>query len=258
MKAVTIIFLFFFLGASAVCAQDNKTDASIHETGKAIIKKAFDYYRGDASFSIVEMTVHRPDWERKITIKAWTRGDRDALFKITSPAKDKGNGTLKNGDDMWMFNPKVNRVIKLPPSMMSQAWMGSDFSNNDLAKSDTIVKDYQHRVTRIAEKQGVKTYTVESLPYADAPVVWGKLEFDVREDGILLRQGFYDEDKELVKEMITHDIKMIGHTLFPGVWKMSKKDTPDEYTQIEYFELRFEKSLPDRLFTKAGLKKKIR
>ena len=138
-----------------------------------LVSDAVNYYRGNASFSVVDMTIHRPGWERTLTIKAWTRGQKDSLFTITAPPKDTGNGTLKKGKEMWMFNPRVNRVIKLPPSMMSQSWMGSDFSNNDLAKSDSIIDDYTHKITNTETHDGKKVYVVTSMPKPDAPVVWG-------------------------------------------------------------------------------------
>ena len=104
-----------------------------------LVEDSFNYVRGKASVSTVMMTIHRPDWQRKMTIRAWTRGQKESLFYIDAPPKDHGNGTLKKGREMWIYNPKVNRVIKVPPSMMSQSWMGSDFSNNDLSKSDSLL-----------------------------------------------------------------------------------------------------------------------
>ncbi|MDA3917259.1 MAG: outer membrane lipoprotein-sorting protein [Deltaproteobacteria bacterium] len=258
LSITAIACVFVLMSGQKISAAKDNSGADISGLGSAIVKQAFDYYRGVASISVAEMTIHRAEWERTMKIKAWTRGVHDSLFKIISPAKDKGNGTLKKGDEMWTFNPKVNRTIKLPPSMMSQAWMGSDFSNNDLAKSDTIVKDYTHSVTDVKEKDGLKIFFIESIPHPDAPVVWGMLHFKVREDGIMLSQGFYDEDKILVKELVTTDIKMMGGKLFPAVWKISKQDEKQEYTTIKYLELEFKDSLPSRIFTRAGLKKKIR
>lgn len=140
-------------------------------TARDLVEKAFRAYRGKASVSTMEMTIHRPSWERTQTLKAWTRGERDTLVTILEPPRDRDNGTLKIGDDMWIFNPKVNRVIKLPPSMMSQAWMGSDFTNNDLAKSDSLINEYEHRLTGTEERDGRIIYIVESTPHPGAPVV---------------------------------------------------------------------------------------
>lgn len=221
---------------------------------ETLVRDAVNYYRGNASFSVVDMTIHRPGWERTLTIKAWTRGQKDSLFTIIAPPKDNGNGTLKKGKEMWIFNPRVNRVIKLPPSMMSQSWMGSDFSNNDLAKSDSIINDYTHKITGTEIHDGKKVFVITSIPKPDAPVVWGMQKLRIREDLIFLSQGFYDEDLLLVKAMTGTEIQMIGGKLFPRVWKMQKADREDEYTMLEYRELLFRDHLPGDLFTLSSLK----
>ena len=159
--------------------------------GRHIVKASFHYLRGKASVSEVKMTIHRAKWKRVITIKAWTKGEKESLFTILSPAKDAGNGTLKKGREMWIYNPKINRIIKLPPSMMSQSWMGSDFSNNDLAKSDSLLNEYTHTITGTVTENGKKVYLIKSIPKPDAPVVWGMQTLKIREDNIILEEIFY-------------------------------------------------------------------
>jgi outer membrane lipoprotein-sorting protein len=222
--------------------------------GLSLVDAAVKHYRGEASVSKVRMTVHRPDWERQMTIKAWTLGKKNSLFYITDPPKDEGNGTLKRGADMWTYNPKVNRVIKLPPSMMSQAWMGSDFSNNDLAKSDSIIDDYVHTIEGETTMDGKKVYIVRSMPKPMAPVIWGMQKLYIREGDILVRQEFFDEDKALVKTMVGEQIETLGGRLFPRIWRMEKADAKGEYTQLDYLELEFRQSLPQRLFTVSSLR----
>ena len=190
-----------------------------------------------------------------MVIKAWTRGRKDSLFFIMAPPKDKGNGTLKKGRAMWMYNPKVNRVIKLPPSMMSQAWMGSDFSNNDLSKSDTLLTDYEHSIIGTERHEGKKVFLIKSIPKPDAPVVWGMQKLKIREDHILLSEEFYDEDLTPVKVMVTLEIQRLGGKLFPKVWQIHKFDKKEEYTQLTYEALAFMPHLPDSLFTLASLRK---
>jgi outer membrane lipoprotein-sorting protein len=227
--------------------------------GQTIVERGFNYIRGLSSVAHVKMTIHRPDFERTMELKAWTRGEREALFFIESPPKDAGNGTLKKGREMWTYNPKINRIIKLPPSMMSQSWMGSDFSNNDLAKTDSLIKDYHHRISSFGMMNGFKVVHIESLPHDDAPVVWGKLELTLRdEDYILLRQAFYDDDMILVKEMITESIEMMGGRLFPRIWWMYKRSAEDSFTRLEYEQIDFDASLPPGLFTLTGLKTRWR
>ncbi|MBW1836427.1 MAG: outer membrane lipoprotein-sorting protein [Deltaproteobacteria bacterium] len=243
---------FSFIIYAATCTPATAQDA------RSLVEAAVNYYRGAASISKVDMTIHRPHWERVVTIKVWTKGEKNSLFIIIAPAKDSGNGTLKKDREMWMYNPKVNRVIKLPPSMMSQSWMGSDFSNNDLAKSDTIIEDYTHTVLDVETHNGKKVYVINSIPKPEAPVVWGMQQLKIREDNILLSQAFYDEDFKLVKSMTCQQIQILGGRLFPKIWKMNKAGVQNEYTLLEYIELQFEKDLPDRLFTLSALRNSMR
>lgn len=220
-----------------------------------LVENSFKYIRGKASIATVIMTIHRPDWERTMTIKAWTRGKKDSLFYIQSPPKDHGNGTLKKSREMWMYNPKVNRVIKVPPSMMSQSWMGSDFSNNDLAKSDSFVDDYHHAIVGTETHEGKKVYVIKSMPKPAAPVIWGMQMIKIREDLIWLSQEFFDEDLKSVKIMTTLDIQMMGGKLYPRVWRMRESDKKDRYTQLTYSALTFKSDLPDSQFTLTSLRK---
>jgi len=237
-------FLLCLIVVGTAPAQDAQT----------IVNDSFNYWRGKASIATVSMTIQRPDWKRSYTIKAWTKGEKDSLFTITAPPKDEGNGTLKKGREMWMYNPKINRVIKVPPSMMSQSWMGSDFSNNDLAKSDSLLDDYTHTLTGTETHEGKTVYLITSVPKPDAPVVWGLQKLKIREDLIFLREEFYDEDYILVKALDFYDIQMLGGKLYPRVMKMQKAETPDEYTVVEYHDLAFADDLPDDVFTLSALK----
>ena len=223
-----------------------------------LVQKAFDYWRGMSSYSEFSMTIHRPDFERTMVLKGWTKGRSDALFFVLEPPKDAGNGSLKKGKDMWSYNPKINRAIKLPPSMMSQSWMGSDFSNDDLAKTDSILEDYDHRIIDREMEDGHQVYTVESTATEDAPVVWGKQVLRIRDDFILLSEKFYDEDMELVKEMTAEDLVTFSGRIFPKTWIMRRVDEDDRYTRLEYQTLEFDIEIEDRIFTLASLKSRKR
>ncbi|WP_300675462.1 outer membrane lipoprotein-sorting protein [Desulfoluna sp.] len=225
------------------------------ESAGSIVYAAFDYWRGEASIAQLTMTIHRPTWERTVTIDAWTQGESDSLFVTRAPAKDRGNGTLKRGPTMWIYNPKVNKIIKLPPSMMSQSWQGSDFSNNDLAKTDSLIHDYTHTLMGQTAQDGHIVYTIQSVPRPDAPVIWGMITLEIREDHLLLKETFFDEDLEPVKEMTASNIQPVDGKLFPLTWKMAKTETPESYTLMAYKHLKFIKELPPNTFTRANLVK---
>lgn len=247
---ITICFVVLYLSIPLSCHGEDDVDG--------IVEKAFDYWRGISSYAEFSMTIHRSDFERTMGMKGWTKGRSDALFFVQKPPKDAGNGSLKKGRDMWSYNPKINRAIKLPPSMMSQSWMGSDFSNDDLAKSDTILEDYVHTIIDRSKDGEQIIYTIESVAKEEAPVVWGKLILIIRDDHILLSEKFFDEDMELIKEMTAENLVTFSDRLFPKVWMMRRVDEEDRYTRLEYHILDFDIDIEDRMFTLASLKSKKR
>lgn len=219
----------------------------------AILRAAYDNWRAKSSTSEITMTVHRPDWERRMEMKAWTEGDDDALVRFVAPAKDAGNATLKLGDETWVFNPKLNQVIKLPASMLAQSWMGSDFSYNDLSKADDILTKYTHKLLKTEQADGRTVYTIEAIPKSDAPVVWGKQVVKVREDGVMLGETYYDQDMKIVRVMTTEQVGPIGGRDYPVIMTMRPADEPGKWTRIETKSGRFNIALPEYLFTLSNL-----
>jgi len=223
-------------------------------TARDIVQAAMDHWRGLTSYSEMTMTIHRPDWERSMTLRGWSQGDKRSLVRVIEPPRDAGNGTLLDDDNMWTFSPKVNRIIKVPSSMMSQSWMGSDFSNKDIAKSTDIIDEYDHELTATARAAGHTVYTVTSIPHEDAAVVWGKEVLSIRDDYVLLEQQFWDQDGELVKVMKTLDVAEMGGRAVARILRMGKVDTPGEWTQMETREVAFDIDIPGNTFTLSNLR----
>jgi outer membrane lipoprotein-sorting protein len=219
----------------------------------AILQRAFDNYRAKNSQTTVAMTIHRPAWERRLGVKSWTRGQDDALVRFTAPPADAGNATLKLGNDTWVYNPKLNQVIKLPASMMSQSWMGSDFSYNDLAKSEDLVKQYTHRVIATDQAGGHTVWTIEADPKAGAPVVWGKVLLKIRDDSVFIEETFYDQDMKPARRMTADKIGVLSGRAYPVVMTMHPLDQPNQWTRIETQDGRFDTSVPGYFFTLSNL-----
>jgi len=219
-----------------------------------IVRDAINHWRGLASDGVMTMVIHRPDWERSMTMRAWTKGDDRSLVRVLEPKKDRGNGTLTDDNSMWSYSPKVNRVIKIPSSMMGQSWMGSDFSNKDIARADDIVDEYDHSILSVAELDGVTTYEIESIPHEDAAVVWGKEVMSIRDDHVLATHKFFDQDGELVKTLTSLEIGEMGGRVIALRQRMSKVETPDEWTEIQVVSVDYEVDLKDSLFTLSNLR----
>jgi outer membrane lipoprotein-sorting protein len=219
-----------------------------------IVRDALDHWRGLSSRGEMTMTIHRPDWERSMSMQTWTQGEKRSLVRVTAPPKDRGNGTLLNDNNMWTFSPKVNRVIKVPSSMMNQSWMGSDFSNNDISRADDIVEEYDHTLLSETDVDDFVAYEIESIPHEDAAVVWGKEVLVVRSDNVLMEHRFYDQDGKLVKKLSTLEIGEMGGRSVAIQQRMNKVETPEEWTEVVVDAMDFDIELGDNVFTLSNLR----
>ncbi|MCB9030100.1 MAG: outer membrane lipoprotein-sorting protein [Deltaproteobacteria bacterium] len=219
-----------------------------------LVKEAIDYWRGKTSYTEAQMTINRDDWKRTMKFQSWTMGTDKTLVRFTEPAKDAGSASLKNDNKMWSYSPKVNKVIKIPPSMMGQSWMGSDFSYNDLAKADDIVKRYSHKLLNEEERDAHKFYTVESIPLENAPVVWGKEILVIRDDYIIFKHQFFDQDMKLVKELTAEEIAPMGGKLIAKVIRMKNVEEKNEWTEIVHSKAEFGIEISNNVFTLSYLR----
>jgi outer membrane lipoprotein-sorting protein len=219
-----------------------------------LVRDAIDHWRGLSSYTELTMVIHRPDWERSMTMRAWTKGQDQTLVRVVEPKKDRGNGTLTDENSMWTFSPKVNRVIKIPSSMMGQSWMGSDFSNKDIARADDIVDQYDHTILQVEENDGVTVYVVQSIPHEDAAVVWGREVLRIRDDYVVVEHAFYDQDDELAKKLVSLEIGEMGGRTIAKRQRMTKIEEPDEWTEISVNDVVYEIELKDSLFTLSNLR----
>jgi len=219
-----------------------------------IIRKAMDHWRGTTSYGEMTMVIHRPDWERSMSMQAWTKGDKHSLVRVTAPVRDAGNGTLLLDNNMWTYSPKINRVIKVPSSMMNQSWMGSDLSNKDISKSTDIINQYDHTLLESREVDGHQAWVIQSIPHEEAAVVWGREIWSIRDDYVMLEQQFWDQDGELVKTFTTLEIEVMDGRTVASKMRMQQVDRPDEWTEMRVDSTKFNVDLAANLFTLSNLR----
>jgi outer membrane lipoprotein-sorting protein len=245
------VAVFFALMALVAPVFGQEADGN---TARDIVREAINHWRGLSSYSVMTMVIHRPDWERSMTMRAWTKGDKQSLVRVTEPAKDRGNGTLTDDNNMWSFSPKVNRVIKIPSSMMGQSWMGSDFSNKDIARADDIVDQYDHTLLSSEDVDGLTVFEIQSIPHEEAAVVWGREVLRIRSDYVVLEHSFYDQDNELVKSLKSLEIAEMGGRTVAKRQRMTKTDEPEEWTEIQVNSVEYEIDIPGSMFTLSNLR----
>lgn len=226
------------------------------QDAREIIKKADEKMQGEeTSQSTMTMTIVRPTWQRVITFKSWTKGRDHTMALVTAPAKEEGQTFLKRETEMWNWNPTINRLIKLPPSMMSQGWMGSDFSNDDLLKESSIVVDYEHTIIGEEEIDGWNCYKIELIPLEDAAVVWGKIiKWISIEEFLQLKSEFYDEDDYLIKTELSYDIKTMDGRIIPSKFELIPEEDEGHKTIVVMDEIKFNKPISDSFFSQQNMK----
>ena len=244
-KIFPIITLVIFL-TSILTAQD----------AKEIIKKSDELIKSESSYAEVSMTIIKTDWSRTVGMKMWALEPDYAIIYITEPARDKGSVTLKRKKEVWNWIPTAQKVIKIPPSMMLQSWMGSDFTNDDLVKESSLINDYAHTIVGEEKFNGYDCYKIESIPKPDAGVVWGRLlTWISKEEFFQLKVEFYDEDDFIVKSYIGSDIKELGGRTIPAHWEMVPVDRPGEKTIFDYHEIEFNYNVNESFFSEQNIKR---
>jgi outer membrane lipoprotein-sorting protein len=224
---------------------------------KEIVTKADEKFNGEkTSTSLMAMTIVRPTWERTIEFKNWTSGKEYALTLITAPAKEKGQSFLKRQNEMWSWNPTISRLIKLPPSMMSQGWMGSDYTNDDIMKESSVVNDYDHEIVGEEEIDGRMCYKIKMVAKEDAAVIWGhQVRWIDKKDFLFLKSELYDEDGYLVRTERGKEIKNMDGRMIPTRIELVPADEEGQMTIIEIKEIEFNKPIDDSFFSQQNMKR---
>ena len=214
-----------------------------------IVEEIDRLYRSRSSYAEMEMEVITPHWQRTLAMDVWTIGLDKTFLRINSPKKEKGVATLRIDNQMWNFLPKTNKVIKIPPSMMMNSWMGSDFTNDDLVKEFSLFEDYTYELITIDSARPDLVY-VNCIPREDLPIVWGNIVIAAfKEDYIPVWQKYYDEKGNLMRIMSYHEIKRFGDRDIPAVIELVPQNKEGHQTVIRYLNLEFDKDIDETMFS---------
>jgi len=208
--------------------------------------------RSDTNIASYSMRVETPDWQRTISFDSWDdRSGRRMFLRINSPKKDKDTAYLKIGGSLWMYLPKLERKIRIPPSMMLTSWLGSSFTYDDLVKVASVVDDYTHTIAF----KDQETFTIESTPKPDAPVIWGKLIHVISRDGMPLSEDFYDEAGQIRRSLTFEDVREIGGRRIPTRWVMRPLDGSGKQTILQLEAVQFDPEIASSVFTQANMQR---
>jgi outer membrane lipoprotein-sorting protein len=243
MKYIYLSIILLF--ANVALAQD-ATD---------IIRKSEQKMQGESSETVMSMKIVRPTWERTVSFKSWSLGTDFSMVLITYPAKEKGQVFLKRKNEMWNYVPSISKMIKLPSSMLSQGWMGSDFSNDDLLKKSSITTDYTHKILGSEKIEGYDCYKIELIPKENSVVVWGKIiKWIEKKDYFQMKSEYYDEDVALVKTETASEIMKMDDRTLPTHFELIPEGKKQQKTTLTIESAKFNVKLDETFFSQQKMK----
>ncbi|MBC8296561.1 MAG: outer membrane lipoprotein-sorting protein [Pelagibacterales bacterium] len=242
-KLVFIIFLFPFF-------------TCLSQEANEILKKSEEKIRGiKSSYQEMSIKIVRPKWSKEMKMKGWSIGEDYFASVVLSPAKEKGIVFLKRENEVWNYIPSIERTVKLPPSMMMQNWMGTDFTNDDLVQRSSIINDYSNTIIKEEEIEGLDCWVIELNPNEDAAVVWGKLMIWIdKKDYMQLKTQFFDEYDELVSIMHGKSIKTFDGKKLPSIIEFIPLDKKGNKTIVERIVWKFDIDINSRFFMPNNMK----
>jgi hypothetical protein len=247
---LSIILITFFLAFFIPLADAGSLS---EQEIKDIIRHSDQLYRSDYSYSELKMEITTPHWSRTLEMKAWTKGMDETFIRIISPKKEQGVATLRIKNEMWNYLPRINKVIKIPPSMMMSSWMGSDFTNDDLVKEFSLFEDYTYKLTQVEDETKGLIY-IDCIPREDLPVVWSHIVTAVREkDHIPVWQRYYDEKDSLMRVLKYGDVKTFDGRTIPSTIELIPQNKEGHKTVIRYLKLQFNLKLGEEVFSLRNL-----
>ncbi len=240
-----IACLFFFTTVSY--SQDTNP--------KQIVLNSVNLMNGKSNQSEATMTIVRPKWTRSISMKTWSMGNDYSMILITEPAQDKGQVFLKRINEMWNWLPSISRIIRIPPSMMGQSWMGSDFTNNDVVKRNSLVNDYDQTMIGSDTIENYDTYKIQLIPKPDAAVIWGKVILHIaKKEYYLLKAEYYDENGKLINLETQTDIKQFGDRKLPSKLTIAPVNEKGKKTTLEFKTMNFNVNIKEDFFSQQNMK----
>jgi len=240
MRIVLFSLVFFCLIHISAPGQD----------ATEVVRKAEVHMKGNTSAAQVDVSIVRPNWSREMSLKTWSKGNDYVMILVTAPARDQGVVYLKRKKEVWNWIPSIERNIKLPPSMMSQSWMGTDFTNDDLVREASMADDYLHKIIRSELVGGCDCYLVEMTPRPESAVVWGRVLLWIdKKDNLMMKAEYYDEDGELVNSMISSEVRLMGGRSLPARMEMIPADKKGSKTVLRYRDIVFDSPIDDAFFS---------
>lgn len=244
------------MAATLVWAETPAPGSDAKAEAQRLSRKLDELYRAKSSRSKMAMTVKTPHYERRLVMVSLSRGMDDTLVRILEPRKERGVATLKRKNEMWNFLPKVQKTIRVPPSMMMGSWMGSDLTNDDLVRASSWERDYD--VVWDAPRGDERC--LRYVPRPAAAVTWQKVVACFRKvDDQPTVVEYYDEKGRKARSMRYRDVKDFGGRKLPATMEIVPHldEKKGNLTTMQVLEMEWDVPVTDADFSQAALRRAL-
>ncbi len=218
-----------------------------------LLARLDDLYRSRSSVGRMEIAVVTPRATRTMRLKAWTRGEEEVLVVVESPPRDAGTATLRVGDNLWNWLPRIARTIRVPPSMMMGSWMGTDFTNDDLVKESSLRKDFAARVDRRSDDPPGWWLSLEVKPGVVGR--WARIELLVSDEQLPVEERHFDRKGRLARTLRFDEVRVMGERRIPTRLSLVPEGIEGQRTELRYLELQFDADVPEETFSLSRLER---
>jgi outer membrane lipoprotein-sorting protein len=244
-KQLSVLAILTLFSAALVLAESESKAIEL-------LERVDNLYQQDNAYAKMTMEIQTPDYQRSMTLESWSIGLDYSLMRVLAPKKEQGVATLKRGNEMWNYLPKIRKTIKVPPSMMMGSWMGSDFTNDDLMREGSWVEEFD---VALEEKNGV--YLLDLVAKENTITVWGAMQIHINVETLLpIKQLYIDEDGAVVREMTFSEIKTFGEVTLPTVMTLTPLNKEGNLTRVIYDDMQFNVDIDEGFFTLQNLQKR--
>ena len=252
--SLLMAFLALFFSPSLFAQEPEPALPSVEEVNRHLD----NLYRSESSKARIRMTINSARrGTRVLEMESWTHGEEKALFVIRSPSREAGTATLRTEEGLWNYAPRADRLVRIPTGMLSDQWMGSHLTNDDLVRETGYEEDYNVELSW-GEEGGEKVLVATMIPKQGAPVVYTRVRYVLDREAWTPRKAeFFDGDRK-VRTMTFSNVKEVNGRSVPHTFRVEPEDQSGEYTEMEYLELSFDLDVDESLFSRRGLRRLAR
>lgn len=233
----------------------NVTISAQNPTGQKVLKLIDENMNSETKIVTSQMIIQGRRGSRTIESKSWIEGEEKSFTEYLSPPREQGTKMLKIEDNLWMYSPSTDRIIKISGHMLRQSVMGSDLSYEDMMEDPRLENHYDPVVTGIDTLDGIECWILELTAKTKEVTYYFRKMWIDKERYIPLKEELYAKSGKLLKRTEIKDIRQVQGRWYP--YKIIFKDVlkKGEGTEFLIGSITFNQEIPEYLFSKAALKK---